>query len=145
MEIKSAEGASHIGGVIDICLTFHFALDIPTLTFKTITYFLLQAEHNTQTRNKKENKQLIWTFSGKVTYEGYVVCRYNRVRWFGKKISKSSGLLENGSGNSYKTPRLYGNILLWCLILPPSRPCRGKCKTIKTWCFTPKPSSNWIH
>ena len=72
MEIKSAEGASHIGGVKDICLTFHFALDIPTLTFKTITYFLLQAEHNTQTRNKKENKQLIWTFSGKVTYEGYV-------------------------------------------------------------------------
>ena len=52
MEIKSAEGASHIGGVIDICLTFHFALDISTLTFKTITYFFFRrstTQHNTQT------------------------------------------------------------------------------------------------
>ena len=35
-----------------------------------------------------------------------------------KKIMKSSGLLEYGSGNSYKNAGLYGDTLVYCADLP---------------------------
>ena len=52
-----------------------------------------------------------------------------RAWWFQQNFSKSSGLLETGSGNSYKNLRLYRDFLFYCADLPVlTLGCR-KCKT----------------
>ena len=47
-----------------------------------------------------------------------------------KNFVKSSGLLEYGSGNSYKNVRLYGDTLVYCADLPVLQLGCRKCKAI---------------
>ena len=67
-----------------------------------------------------------YTDVGWATYNVVHSIQFTRAWWFWRKISNTYGLLEYGSGNSYKTVRLYGDVLLYRAILPPSQLGWGK-------------------